>query len=445
MTLRARLTLATAAAVAAGLAGASALVYVAVGSELRAQVDDSLEAAVQAAAPADEAGGLVMLAPTPFGGVTAATQIVTPDGAAAPPGRIEPLLPVDRRTRLVAAGAEEPFFVDRTLGGTHVRIYTASVADGVAVQAARSLESVDAILARLRRLMLLASGGAIAFAIALGLAITRTTLRPVRRLITTTNRVRRTHDLSQRIATEGRGELAELAEGFNAMLAELEQAVAAQRNLVADASHELRTPLTSLRTDLEVLARGRPLTDEQYAELLGEMLRQSGELAALIDDVVELARGNEPPLEPRPFRLDEVVRATVERTQAQFPAVRIAMQLEPSVVDGEPTRVARAVRNLIENAAKWTREGSAVDVAVADGEVAVRDRGPGVAPQDAHRIFDRFYRADAARSQPGSGLGLAIVKQVAESNRGSVSVENASDGGAVFRLRLCRSDGDPEA
>jgi two-component system sensor histidine kinase MprB len=175
------------------------------------------------------------------------------------------------------------------------------------------------------------------------------------------------------------------------------------------------------------------------------MLRQSGELAALIDDVVELARGNEPPLEPRPFRLDEVVRATVERTQAQFPAVRIAMQLEPSVVDGEPTRVARAVRNLIENAAKWTREGSAVDVAVADGEVAVRDRGPGVAPQDAHRIFDRFYRADAARSQPGSGLGLAIVKQVAESNRGSVSVENASDGGAVFRLRLCRSDGDHEA
>jgi two-component system, OmpR family, sensor histidine kinase MprB len=101
-----------------------------------------------------------------------------------------------------------------------------------------------------------------------------------------------------------------------------------------------------------------------------------------------------------------------------------------------PERIERAVWNLIENAGKWTKPGSSVDVTLSDGELRVRDHGPGIAPEDREHVFDRFYRSAAARSMPGSGLGLAIVREVAEAHGGSVSAEEAPGGGALLRLRL---------
>ena len=111
-------------------------------------------------------------------------------------------------------------------------------------------------------------------------------------------------------------------------------------------------------------------------------------------------------------------------------------ELEPTLIVGVPARLDRAVANLLDNAGKWSPHGGVVDVRLHDGELTVRDRGPGIPEEDLGQVFDRFYRADLARGRPGSGLGLAIVRQVAEGHGGSVAAEAADGGGAVLRLRL---------
>jgi two-component system sensor histidine kinase MprB len=136
-------------------------------------------------------------------------------------------------------------------------------------------------------------------------------------------------------------------------------------------------------------------------------------------------------------QLDELVESAVERARARFPQVNWAESVEPTVVDGIPERLDRAVWNLLENAGKWNTNGLPVEVRlVRTGELTVRDHGPGIAPDDQDRIFDRFYRAASARSLPGSGLGLAIVREVAEAHGGTVAAEAAPGGGALMRLRL---------
>jgi len=118
--------------------------------------------------------------------------------------------------------------------------------------------------------------------------------------------------------------------------------------------------------------------------------------------------------------------------------VRFNVTSAPSSINGVKVRVARAITNLLDNAAKYSPPGSTVDVSVANGEISVRDHGPGIAAEDAPRVFDRFWRSNDARHLPGSGLGLSIVKDVAESHGGSVTFERPIDGGggARFRLRL---------
>lgn len=138
------------------------------------------------------------------------------------------------------------------------------------------------------------------------------------------------------------------------------------------------------------------------------------------------------------LRLDQVVQEVVDDMSFRYPKVHFNLTSDPSSIDGVKVRVARAITNLLDNAAKFSPPGATVDVTVGNGEISVRDRGPGVAPEDASRVFDRFWRSNDARQVPGSGLGLSIVKDVAESHGGSVTLERPIDGGggARFRLRL---------
>ena len=227
------------------------------------------------------------------------------------------------------------------------------------------------------------------------------------------------------------------AAAFNGMLTALEDSRQAQRRLVTDASHELRTPLTSLRTNLEVLGRPGALPEADRERLRADLVAQIEELGELVGDLIELARDGEPNGEPHePLRLDELVGAAVERAQRHAPAVHFASDLEPSEVTGARSRLDRAVANLLDNAAKWSRPGGTVEVVLRDGELTVRDHGPGIADDDLPHVFDRFYRSTAARGRAGSGLGLAIVRHVAEGHGGSVRAEAADGGGALLRLAL---------
>ena len=438
MSFRARLAMVAAAAVALAIVAASFAVYFIVKDQLRAPIDDSLRASadyiLHARSSEDVAHSIYGLRSN-LGGAAGYPQAVTPDGTGQlPPGATVPL-PINNQDRNVARGESSAFLRDAHVHGTHVRMITFPVANG-AVQIVRPLTEVDNTLGRVETWLILIAGGGIAIAAALGLLVSRAALAPVRRLTATAETVTETGDLSQRIDVSGHDELARLAASFNAMLGALEESTRAQRQLVADASHELRTPLTSLRTNIEVLASDRTLPPGERERLLNDVVEQLGEMTTLISELIDLARGEQQMAEPEEVRLDLLTEDAVERARRHQPKVTFVTDLQESTVHGVPATIERAVANLLDNAAKWSPEGGDVEVGVEDGTVTVRDHGPGIDDEDLPYVFDRFYRARAARGLPGSGLGLAIVRQVAQAHGGTVVAERADGGGTRITLRL---------
>jgi two-component system sensor histidine kinase MprB len=173
-----------------------------------------------------------------------------------------------------------------------------------------------------------------------------------------------------------------------------------------------------------------------------DVVEQLDEMTNLIAELIELAHGDRQPSEPEEVRLDLLTADAVERTRRNRPGVSFKTALGESIVHGVPANLERAIGNLLDNAAKWSPPGGEVEVGVHDGEVTVRDHGPGIDDHDLPFVFDRFYRSASARGQPGSGLGLAIVRQVAEAHGGTVTAERPEDGGTLMRLRL---DGLPNS
>jgi two-component system sensor histidine kinase MprB len=259
---------------------------------------------------------------------------------------------------------------------------------------------------------------------------------PLRRLERTAEHVAATQDLGRRIDVTGTDELSGLARRFNDMLDALERSMTAQRQLVADASHELRTPVTSLRTNLEVLRANPDLDGERRSELLGRATAQTEELTGLMNDLIDLARGDAAEPAREPIRLDELVDEAVERAARHAPAQRFATDLEETTVVGSPPRLARAVNNLLDNAVRFNAPGAPIEVRLRGGELTVRDHGPGFDAAELPHVFDRFFRGARSRERSGSGLGLAIARQAAGAHGGALAAANAPGGGALLTLRL---------
>ena len=248
-------------------------------------------------------------------------------------------------------------------------------------------------------------------------------------------------DLSARALEEGPAEIAELGAAFNGMAARLEELFDARRELIAWASHDLRTPVAAMRAMLEAVEDG-VATPERYADALAEQVRTLG---ALVDDLFELARIDAGVLtvELKDASLSGLVKSCVRGLEAEAKRrnVRLDMRLEGAPpVRCAPEKVERVLLNLLTNALRHTPSDGSVAVLVEPAtdvvRVSVEDSGDGIPPDALRRMFERFWRADPARSPGGSGLGLAIARGLVEAQGGRIWAENRASGGARFSFTL---------
>ncbi|HEY3478149.1 MAG TPA: HAMP domain-containing protein, partial [Streptomyces sp.] len=346
--LRSRLTLLTAAAVAVAVAAVALACWLLTRNQLTSQLDSSLKAerpsSVQMAHFVQTCSST---APGPLGPSYYTVQLIATDGSVCTLEGRSPI-PATADDRAVADGQRPESVHSATAkDGTHVRVFTYRDHFGglsFTSSIARPLTELDHSLRNLAWVLLAVAGIGVVGAASAGLWIARTGLRPVDRLTETVEHIARTEDLSVRIPVEGEDEIARLSESFNAMTTALASSRDRQQQLIADAGHELRTPLTSLRTNIELLERsdatGRPIPPEDRRALLASVKAQMTELAALIGDLQELSR-------PDAVRTAEVVAlheitgTALDRARLRGPDLKIAAELSPWYVRGEPAALER--------------------------------------------------------------------------------------------------------
>ena len=373
MSLRRRIGLIAAASVAAAVLIAVLVCYFVVRDQLRGQVDTALREQADGRRSAPSSSLRDSRDPRQRGRAGA----VHPDRARradhVPVARAGQRRDPGQRARAPDRGDARrgSYMTDVHVGDNHLRVLTFPVRvpiDGVtipaALQLARPLNGVDAILSNLRLVLFLVFLGGIALAAGLGRLAARRALAPLAEVAQAAQHIGETDDLSNRIRVHADDEVGQLATRFNSMLdrlegsrAELDESMRAQRQLVADASHELRTPVTSLRTNIEVLLEGGELDPEDRRRLLADVVEQSEELTALVTDLIELARGDEPGYATEDVRLDGIAAESIARSHRNAPQIQIESHLQPVTLDGVPARLERAINNLLDNAARHSPPG----------------------------------------------------------------------------------------
>ena len=316
---------------------------------------------------------------------------------------------------------------------------------------ATSLSGVDSTLHRLLLIELLVTAVVLVALAALGLWVVRLGLRAARGDRADRGRDRGRRSLpprrARRRANGGRPARARAERDARARSRRRFDAREASerklRRFVADASHELRTPLTAVRAYAELFGRGADQRPDDLARAMTGISRESERMSLLVDDLLLLARLDEGrPLERKDVELERVVAEAVETARTVEPDRPIAFEAQHAVVIGDPDRLRQVVDNLLANVRAHTPAGASVEVSVAtvngDAVLEVADTGPGMSEEDAERVFERFYRADASRSRAsgGVGLGLSIVAAVAEAHGGTASASAKPGAGTTFRVTL---------
>jgi len=336
-----------------------------------------------------------------------------------------------------------------TLGNT--RLYMAGILDrqgrpAGAVQAIQSLDGVRDTLRELLTLLLLAIPTLLAVATAGGVFLAGRALAPIDHIARTARRIE-AGNLAGRLGSSPRDdEVGRLAATFDGMLDRLEHSFAQQRQFVADASHELRTPLAVVRSDLDILRR-RPRSVAEHEDFARDLDEEIARLSALVDDLLTLARADSGQAELAwelvylDVVVDHVAQGLRRLGAAQGVAIETHLEREVAVM-GDPVRLRQLVVNIVGNAVKYTPVGGQVRVTLTgQGSAAsleVSDTGIGIAPDDIPSIFDRFYRADRARTRAegDTGLGLSIARWCAEAHGGRITVRSALGVGSTFVVTL---------
>ena len=339
------------------------------------------------------------------------------------------------------------------VGRRHLRLVTLPVLrDGrpsQLVQVGVSLSRSHRALARYAETLVILVPLGLALAALGGALVARKALKPVDEMSRTARRITAEH-LARRPELRGTGdELDRLAETLNEALARLEGAFAEMRRFSADAAHELRTPLTALKGGLEVALRAAR-SPREYREVLVARLEEVDRLIQLAEDLLLVGRSGAEPASRSPVDLEQIALEALDigAQLAQPRGVTVRMEVgEPVTVLGDAAALQRAVRNLVENAVKFTPAGGLVEVNVhsrnASGVLSVRDTGPGIPPGDVERVFEPFVRLDAARDREsgGAGLGLSIARSIVTAHGGTLTLETALGRGSRFTIHLPAATG----
>ncbi|NBE99542.1 HAMP domain-containing histidine kinase [Nonomuraea sp. KC401] len=382
-----------------------------------------------------------------------------------PGAMFEPMLTdrdVDMKPKpiLQAAPGAEPYNAPAIRGDGEWRVLESMVRKRTLVVAV-DLEEVDAITRRLVLIELLGGGGILLILAVVGITIVRRSMRPLAQIERTAEAIA-AGELGRRVPDgDPRTEVGRLARSLNGMLAQIEAAFAARsdseaaarrsevrmREFVGDASHELRTPLTSIRGFAEY-ARQNPGADP--TELMQRVEKAAGRMSLLVDDLLLLARVDQQrPLKMRPVDMLALAADAVHDARILAPDRTVKLDVVGGaalIVSGDEVRLRQIISNLVTNAIIHTEPGTPITVRAGAGAgtlfLEVVDSGPGLTPDQLDRVFERFYRADSARSRRrsgedrGSGLGLAIVQALVAAHGGTVTVESSPEDGSTFRVEL---------
>jgi two-component system sensor histidine kinase MprB len=434
LSLRARVMLLAMSMVALVVVVMAVAVYAVVSGTLYKDIDNQLQSRAQlliasgslAADPARAIEG------TAYSDVNA--MLVNPGRAIYTANQPGQKLPVGAPEKAVIRG--ELFLSRRTTANQ--RVLAIHLPNGSSLLLSKSLAPTDAVIVKLRLVLLIVGGIGVLVAAVAGGMVTRAGLRPVARLTEAAERVARTDDLRP-IPVVGGDELARLTESFNLMLQALAESRERQARLVADAGHELRTPLTSLRTNVELLMASMapgapPIPEQEMAGLRTDVIAQIEELSTLVGDLVDLTREDAGQEVHEPVDMSEVIERSLERVRRRRNDIEFDLEVTPWQVYGDSAGLSRAVLNLMDNAAKWSPSGASVGIRMAQldpthAELVVSDHGPGIPEHERALVFERFFRSTTARAMPGSGLGLAIVKQVVLKHGGALRIEETVPGG----------------
>lgn len=466
-TLRWRIALWIAGFVALTLALLEVSVYSSMVQKLHGMVDDTLRlSAIQIAAAVDIEGGQIWtseglpeLAPAASGldGRSLLIRIYDRDGALlaefGPPGSNSVILPPLNSVpnSVPGSGPSHPsgFATLVQADGRSVRTYTTPLQDNDQVvgtlQVGEDLSLVNGALDQLSAALTAGALLLIVLSIAGGYFLAGRALAPVDQITRTVQHIS-THDLTARLdMPTGDDELGRLAHTLDAMLDRLEEGFRRERQFTADASHELRTPLAATQAILDVV-RARPRSNAEYRQALDDIAEETERLQRLAGDLLHLAHSDAAHGMPvcKPVNLAQLLQDVCESMQplAAVKGLVLDCGTPPMLmVMGDGDELVRMFVNLVDNAIKYTDEGG-ITVEVTGCEhgwrVTVADSGPGIAPEHLPHVFDRFYRADAARSLPGAGLGLAIAADIAAAHGGAIDVASIPHAGTQFVVTLPR-------
>jgi two-component system, OmpR family, sensor kinase len=473
MSLRVRLLSGVLAMTAVGLVAAGGATYLALRSFLLDRVDQQLMAARAAVGRGlrqshtstidtttlDQVAPPVAFAEVrDAGGRVVALHVASSLSGSSPKPRLPAVLHPPPAPSGGAPSRERAlqFDVPAVSGSGRYRVLVSSLpaSAGVLIVAV-ALDDVNATLKRLLRVEALIAAGLLAGLAAATFWLLRTGLRPLERMSEVAGGIAQ-GDLDVRLSpAEESSEIGRLGLALNGMLDRLEDAFtrrdrseAQLRRFVSSASHELRTPLTSIRGYAALLRRGARRNPEDLETSISRIESEATRMAGLIDDLLLLARLDEQrPLARAPTDLAVIAREAAEDARARDPERPITVDARrPVVVSGDEPRLRQIVANLLENAQVHTPAGAPirVEVGVRDqmAVLAVIDAGPGIDPEQAAHVFERFYRGtppgsgDTAPRTAGSGLGLAIVKTIAEAHGGAATVTSRPGAGSRFEIRL---------